>query len=204
MKKHIEWDKVSKDIEKINEIASKCSDSVQEKCFELLFNMQFGKSIMETDSDISQITPTIENAKATKEKTTESRKLPGNVLAMLKRNKLGHTSLEKLYLLDHDPIMSIYNLDASKLAPAQVNKTMMILLENAFTTNEFKAEYTEIRQTLQEEGLYDSNLTANLRKTKSYFKGSLVDKTGKISPTDIIELSGLGIKRLAELIQELG
>ena len=202
MVKEIEWNKVLKDIEKINEIVGKCSENVQEKCFELLFNMQYGHPITETTSDLTKMVTKKTEKETKKEQTTSEYKLPGNVLAMLRKNGLTKDNLEKIYMLDHEPILPTYNIDTRKMATAQFQRTLMVLLENALTTGYFKAEYAEVRDTCKEEGVYDSNFTANLRAKAKYFRGPITSKS--VNDTDVVELSGEGTTALAELIRELG
>lgn len=202
MSKDIEWDKVSKDVQKINEIVKNCSQNVQEKCFELLFNMRYGHSIIETPPDLSKMMAKKTKEETKEEQTTSEYKLPGNVLAMLRKNDLSKENLEKIFMVDHEPILPTYNIDTKRMSTAQIQRTLMVLLENALTTGYFKAAYSEIRDTCKEEGLYDGNFTANLRKKAKYFRGPITGKS--VKDTDIVELSGEGTTALAELIRELG
>ena len=49
---------------------------------------------------------------------------------------------------------------------------------------------------------YDGNFTANLRSRANFFRGPITGKS--VKDTDIVELSGEGLTKLAELIKELG
>jgi len=198
MKNDMNWEEIEKNIKQINKIVADCEEPVKERCFELLFGLKYGN-----------VTPTIDTPPVADEKIDalgqENRKpayeLPGNVLVLLRKNGLTEVDLEKLFMLGHEPILSIYKVDHSKMSQAQVQKTFMILLENALSTGQFRANYSEIRDTCKEEGLVDGNFTGNLKSRAEYFKGAITEKS--IDSNGVVELSGLGMIKLAEIIKQL-
>jgi hypothetical protein len=132
----------------------------------------------------------------------QNRKLPSNVLAFARRHKITIQDLEKLFLLDHEPLLPVYKIPAGNITQAQLYKVMMVLLENGLLNNQLSAPYPELRETVKEDGLFDGNFNKMLKRNHSLFKGA-VTKDG-IKETGTVELTGAGLARLAELIKELG
>ncbi len=194
-----DWQQLAATIEEINKVVRACPESVQEKCFELLFDLKIlGHKIQPIPLQGVQ---TAEEIKDGVKSPVPPYKLPGNVLVILKKNNLSEKDLEKLFMLDHQPILPIFKIDSSKLAVAQVQQVFMILLENALTTGQFKALYSDIRDACKDAGFHDSNFTANLKKHFESFKGTITEKT--IDENGTVELSPQGLSKLAEIIKQL-
>lgn len=192
-------------IKEINRVVETCPDSVKEKCFELLFKTVFSGSPFvqgsvykegpEMELDSKGDTPEIEEKKS-------SYKLPPNVLAFSRKYGLSATDLEKLFILDHEPLLPIYKINSQNIARAQLQKVMMVLLENGLLNNQIKAPYQELRESCKEDGLADSNFNKTLKKRHKLFKGAI--QSTKIIETGVVELTGDGYEKLAETIRELG
>lgn len=198
MEKELNWTQIEKEVEEINKIVKTCPEMVQEKCFELLFNLKCGV-ISKTPSKSIPVKEENDKQKEVKPKT--GYKLPGNVLVLLRKNGLSETDLEKLFMLDHKPILPLYKVDVSKMSQAQIQKVFMILLENALSTGQFKADYAEIRDACKEEGLFDGNFATNLKNRSDCFKGAITKKS--IDNSGTVELSGPGMIKVAEIIKQL-
>ena len=78
---------------------------------------------------------------------------------------------------------------------------MMVLLENGLLNGQFRAPYAELRDTVKEDGLYDGNFTTLLKRHHALFKGAISAKA--IDEAEVVELTGEGYERLAEIVKEL-
>jgi hypothetical protein len=189
-------------ITEINKIIATCPDTVKEKAFELLFRLLFDKPAPASHQKPSA--PKKEEAEGGGEKeppAPDGVKLPGNVLAFLRRHNVPREALDKLFMLDQTPHLQIYKIETSTTTKAQLQKVLMILLENAILSGSFKAPYKEIRESCKEAGLYDGNFNKTLKGNASLFKGAVT--ADKINDDAQLELTGEGQTRLAETIAEL-
>jgi hypothetical protein len=127
------------------------------------------------------------------------KKLPPNVMAFLRRQKLTPEELGKLFMLDHEPLLPVYKMPSGTIAKSQLTKVMMVILENGLLNNTLSASYSELRASVRDDGFFDGNFNKLFKK--DLFKG-----VGKDGVTDdaVIELSGPGMEKLAEVIKELG
>jgi len=187
----------------INKIVETCAEPVKEKAFELLFKLVFDGPAAGKHSKppTPEKTKTDDSEKRETPAAHEMVKLPGNVLAFLRRHSVQRETLDKLFMLDQTPHLPVYKIDASTTSKAQLQKVLMILLENAILSGSFKAPYKEIRASCKEVGLYDGNFNKTLKGNAGLFKGAVT--TDKINDDAELELTGDGQTRLAELIVEL-
>src|SRR5215469_10534518 len=119
------YKRAAEEIAQINAIVQTCPDAVKEKCFELLFGAVFSKLAPAAE-------PTEEKPAETKEdkpggdgaQAPPAKKLPTNVLAFTRKYGVSEAELGKLFMLDHEPLLPIYNLP-SRTAQAQLYKVMM-------------------------------------------------------------------------------
>jgi hypothetical protein len=191
-------------IAEINKIVATCPDAVKEKAFELLFGLLFANSAPASDQKPAR--PKKDEAEGGGEKKDpaigpDAVKLPGNVLAFLRRHNVPREALDQLFMLDQTPHLQIYKIETSTTSKAQLQKVLMILLENAILSGSFKAPYKEIRESCKEAGLYDGNFNKTLKGNASLFKGAVT--VDKINDDAELELTGEGQTRLAEIIAEL-
>jgi hypothetical protein len=110
--------------------------------------------------------------------------------------------IEKLFLLDHEPLLPVYKVPTGKMAHAQMCKVMMVLLENGLLNNQLSAPYPELRESVREDGFYDGNFNGQLKRNHSLFKGAITKD--RIKEEEVVELTGAGLERLAEIVKELG
>jgi hypothetical protein len=194
------------EIAEINAIVETCPDAVKEKCFELLFQAVFGahQAAPRRQEAASPTTDKPEKPADNQadEPSPKDKKLPPNVLAFMRRNGVTQQELEKLFMLDHEPLLPVYKIPPGKTAHAQLCKVMMVLLENGLLNNQLSAPYPELREAVKEDGLYDGNFNKSLKRNYALFKGAV---TGEgIAEDQNVELTGAGFERLAEIVKELG
>jgi hypothetical protein len=195
-------------IAEINSVVATCPEHLQEICFKMLFGLVFpGTStqplsatqrVDEKPLDGSEIT---KQAPGNGSKASVNSKLPGKIIAFMRRSGISEAMLEKLFILDHEPLLPIYRITTSVTAQAQLQKVMMVLLENGLLTNALKAPYAELRDTCKEEGLFDANFNKVLKRNANLFRGAITEN--KIDENGVVELSGAGLEHLANLVKEL-
>ncbi len=192
-------------IEEINTIVATCPEPLRQRCFELLFEEVF-KGAKRNAPEKSDRDEEADKGKPGHEKQPEKiqdlqKKLPPNVLAFTRRQNITTAELEKLFLIDHDPLLPVYKINTSKMATAQLQKVMMILLENGLLNNSLSAPYPELRDSIREDGLMDGNFNKMLKRNHDLFKGAITQAAIKEDQT--VELTGAGLERLGQIIKEL-
>ncbi len=197
----IDFAKAKADIKEIVEIVKTIPEPLQQRCFELLFEAAFTDKSAAARAKKEEAAAGDEDTRA-KTPPPAEKKLPPNVMAFMRRHSISQEELGKLFMVDHDPLLPVYTIPQGKMAKSQLTKVMMILLENALLNNTFTANYSELRDTVKEDGLYDGNFSAMLRSNSKLFKGAVT--ASKTDETGIVELSGEGMGRLAEVVKELG
>jgi len=202
-----DYKRAKQEIAEINAIVETCPEGVREKCFELLFHAVFNtRPPARIPHEEAAQTPPPKPDKPAEDHpadpTRKDRKLPPNVLAFARRHNITLEDLEKLFILDHEPLLPVYKIPAGKIVQAQLYKVMMILLENGLLNNQISAPYPELRESVKEDGLLDGNFNMNLKRNHSLFKGAITKD--EIKQADVVELTGAGMERLAEIVKELG
>src|SRR5262249_1334394 len=126
---------------------------------------------------------------------SSAKKLPSNVMAFMRRQNVSPEELGKLFMLDHDPLLPVYNIpNGGGMAKSQLTKVMMVILENGLLNNSLSASYGELRASVRDDGFFDSNFNKLFKR--DLFKG--VSKEG-VTDEAIIELSSTGMEKLAEV-----
>lgn len=192
------------EIAQINAIVETCPDVVKEKCFELLFGVVFGtvpppREQPKSADDFVALKP--DKEAAVTESSSGRRKLPPNVMSFTRRHDITLDQLEKLFILDHEPMLSIYKIPGGNTARSQLYKVMMVLLENGLLNNQMSAPYSELRENLREDGLFNGNFNKVLKRHHELFKGAVSKNT--ITESGTVELTGNGQMKLAEIVKEL-
>lgn len=192
----LDFAKAKADIAQIVEIVKTVPEALQQRCFELLFEAAFSNVKSAAEPKVEEQP---EAATETKPAAPSSKKLPPNVLAFLRRQKLEPEDLGKLFMLDHEPLLPVYKMPNGAIAKSQLIKVLMVILENGLLNNSLTATYAELRGSARDDGLFDGNFN-------KLFKRDLFKGVGKDGVTDdtLIELSGTGMDKLAEVIKELG
>jgi hypothetical protein len=192
-------------IDEIVKIVDTCPQPLHEKCFELLFGIVFAGVAQPADAspkplDFKASGTPAEDGTASQTPSSDY-KLPSNILALTRKYDVSTDMLQKLFILDHEPLLPIYKIRTKTTSTAQLQKVMMILLENGLLNNQLKANYTELRDTIKEAGLMDGNFNKALKANYRLFRGAVTKN--KIVETETIELTGEGYERLAEIVKEL-
>lgn len=195
----LDYKKAKSDITEIVEIVKTVPEGLQQRCFEMLFELAFaGKAAPKKDEEepagVKKKDEEPQNALAA------GRKLTPNVRSFCHRQQISDADIGKLFLFDQDPMLAVYKVPTANKAKGQLMKTLMVLLENALVNNTFSASYGEVREASREEGLYDSNFNQNLKNNAELFRGNL--KGGATDETTI-ELSAAGLDKLGEVVKEL-
>lgn len=192
-------------IVEIAKIAETCPESLREKCFELLFGIVFADmSSLPPKPAAESVSKTIEADDSLSVKSppvNSDYKPPANILVFTRKYEVSFESIQKLFILDHEPLLPVYKITSKIMATAQLQKVMMILLENGLLSNQLKAPYTELRDSIKEAGLMDGNFNKILKKNSILFRGAVTKD--KIIEGESIELTGPGYERLAQVIKEL-
>lgn len=191
----LDYVKAKADITEIVEIVKTVPESLQQRCFELLFEAVFSgaKPAVEPEAEAKE-EPTLEH-----KQPLSAKKLPPNVLAFMRRQNVSPEELGKLFMLDHDPLLPVYNVPTDGgIAKSQLTKVMMVILENGLLNNALSASYGELRSSVRDDGLYDGNFNKLFKR--DLFKGPSKDG---VADDTVIELSGTGMEKLAEIIKEL-
>jgi hypothetical protein len=192
----LDYVKAKADIAEIVEIVKTVPEALQQRCFELLFEAAFsnGKPAVEPKPEAKD-----EPTPVDKPQSPSAKKLPPNVLAFMRRQNVSPEELGKLFMLDHDPLLPVYKIPTDGgTAKSQLTKAMMVILENGLLNNSLSASYGELRSSARDEGFYDSNFNKLFKR--DLFKGASKDG---VADDTVIELSGTGMEKLAEVIKEL-
>lgn len=191
-----------KQIAEIVAVTETVPEPLREKCFELLFGAVFsGQAPPFSAERLTPDKPDLAPPQDEPPQSREGKKLPPNVLAFARRQNVSPEELGKLFLLDHEPLLPIYKLPQGKTSQAQLYKVMMVLLENGLLNNSLSAPYSELRENVREDGLFDGNFNGLLKRNHALFKGAITKDS--IKETEPIELTGAGMEKLAAIIKEM-
>ncbi len=196
----IDFAKVKGDIAQIIDIVKTVPEALQQRCFELLFEAAFAEP-----HSVRADSPPKGNAGESGSKeipAVSDKKLPANVMAFAVRNEVTKEQLEKLFMLDHQPLLPIYKIPTGNIAKSQLTKVLMILLENGLLNNALTAQYSEVREAVKDDGFYDGNFNKVLKRNHALFRGAISEDS--IDESGVVELTGAGMEKLAEVVKELG
>src|SRR5712664_1802412 len=94
------------DIAQIVEIVKTVPEPLQERCFELLFETVFHGSRNRHEGPVEKVS---EGRDEPQEKPTpplvQEKKLPPNVLVLMRRHGISSDQLGKIFMLEHEPIL---------------------------------------------------------------------------------------------------
>jgi hypothetical protein len=195
--------KAKTDIAAIVEIVKTVPEALQQRCFEMLFAAVFSETSAPADPPANpprEPAAKVEEEQSAKTPLSEKRLSP-NVLAFARRQNVSQEELGKLFMLEHDPLLPIYKIPQGNVAKSQLTKVLMLLLENGLLNNSLTASYRELRESARDDGLFDSNFNKIFKRNSEFFKGAAL-KDG-INDDVVVELSGTGMEKLAEIVREL-
>lgn len=177
-------------LKEITELAESVPDPFKLKCFELILMHKLSAEPGLSDEENS---PKEEPKKVFPEQTFI---VPIDVKAFLSQYSLNENVINKLYFIEGNNIRPIYTLKVHKKARAQIQHALLLALENALISQEFKFNTDTLRQRCKDLKCLDTaNFTAILKKNSSLFK-SLDDEEAVFLSTD-------GKAELADVIEEL-
>lgn len=178
-------------IEQLKEI-SNLSESVPEpfrlKCFELLLSDYLSKETNFSEKDTKE---------DVHKKTSEHKVfiIPIDVKAFLNQYTIDESILKKLFFIENNEICPIYELSIHKKAKAQMAHALIMSLENALLSGEFKFSVAALRQRCNDRKCFDTaNFQAILKKNKNLFKS--------LNPEKDVYLSADGKAELADVLEE--
>jgi hypothetical protein len=121
--------------------------------------------------------------------------LPIDVKAFLNQYSLEESILQKLFLIEGSEIRPVYKLNIHKKAKAQMSHALLLALENALSSGEFKFAVDALRQRCIEQKCYDKpNFMAVLDRNKNLYKS--------YDPKKDIHLSTDGKAELADVFEQ--
>jgi len=176
-------------LKEIADLAKSVPEVFQLKCFDLLLSHYLSGQVVKHDT-----------VKIPPEMKRESRRqpfvLPIDIKAFLNQYTLDVAVLNKLYYTEGKNIRPVYKLKVHKKATAQIQHALLMALENAFTSGEFKFNIKTLRQRCRDLKCIDSaNFTAILRKNAALFKNLSLDDE------ESVFLSSEGKAKLADIIE---
>ena len=193
--------KAKGDIAQIVDIVKAVPETLQQRCFELLFEAAFAES-HSVPANLPPKEKVGESVGSKENVAIPDKKLPANVMAFAVRNGVAKEQLEKLFMLDHQPLLPIYKIPTGNIAKSQLTKVQMILLENGLLNNALTAPYSELREAVKDDGFYDGNFNKVLKRNHAFFRGAISEDS--IDESGVVELTGAGMEKLAEVVKELG
>lgn len=120
--------------------------------------------------------------------------LPIDVKAFLTQYDLDTDSLWRVFLADAGQVRPLYQLEATKKVDAQIQHALMMALENALQTGEFKVGVEALRTRCQERKSYDpKNYLRNFRTRAELFRA--------VEGVEELVLSPVGKSELADLLE---
>ena len=116
-----------KQIEEIVKIVEVCPEPLKETCFKLLFNLAFSNATPATPPAPAPNaalapsgTPAAEQAKPAAS-SDSGYKLASNMLAFTRKYEVSAEMLQKLFILDHEPLLPVYKITTKVTATAQLD-----------------------------------------------------------------------------------
>jgi hypothetical protein len=178
-------------LKQIADLANGVPPEYRAKCFELLLSHALG-SLPTPDAGGGPKAPVPPSLPITAKPFV----LPIDVKAFLSQYTLDEAILWKLFLVEGKEIRPIYHLKTTKKATVQIQYALLMALENALTTGEFKVEIEALRTRCTEQKSYDSvNFMTILKNNQNNFKSVNKDEPLVLSPE--------GKSGLADVIEEL-
>lgn len=204
-----DYSKIIPLIPAIKKVANEFEGEDRKAVLELLIRDALGKTASEIVSESRQISapnpPQQEINQANKElwelpTTGHANQIYGKldtskIEAFMKRHSISQSDLEKLFLQSDEKVERLYaTLNTTKKSEAQVRVALLKCLSNAIQSRGFMATMEDVMSECKEFGIYDTNLSKNLKSRQRLF--AVLDKKE-------VRLNAEGEKELAELVKEL-
>jgi hypothetical protein len=177
-------------LKEITALAESVPEAFRLKCFELLLTHFLAGDQTATEKKI----PAKGDAQV-KDGSKTDFILPIDVKAFLNQYSLDESTLQKLFLIEGPEIRPVYKLTIHKKAKAQMSHALLLALENALSSGEFKFSVDALRQRCIDQKCYDKpNFMAVLDRNKNLYKS--------YDPKKDIQLSTEGKAELADVFEQ--
>jgi len=181
-------------IKEFIEIAEKQPEMYRVKCFEILLTnyLTSGKTSLGLGNDQQ-----LDKGQLVPEQPVKKFVIPIDVRAFLQQYTLSEDNIQKLFLIEGEEIRSIYTIETTKKADAQMQIALLTALENALKPNgKFEFSVENVRVRCNDHKVYDAtNFKTNFKNKKKLFKD--------LDDEENVELSPDGKAELAEVILEI-
>ena len=178
-------------LKEIVQLSKSVPDEFQAKCFEILLTYALRPApIRETVEP--HLRPEGEEASEFEPEFV----IPIDVKAFLTQYGLSPQLLWKVFLVESGEVRPVYQLKTTTKSEAQLHHALMMALENALLTGEFKAKVEAVRERCQDRKSYDSNnFLRNFRSRDALFRDA--------EDTEELALTPEGKAELADLLEDL-
>jgi len=181
----MDYKKLESELKNITNLVEKVPEKFKEKTYEMLLK----KLLNEQDGEVE-----------TKGETTTSSSIviPVEVKGLLKKHSILEKDLEKIFFIEKNQVVPIYELPTDRKATSQTHLSLLIALENSLNEKDGKLEFSveNVRQGCRDRKCYDSkNFNSNFKKNSGNF--------GTFDDPEHVSLSKDGKDELAKTILEL-
>ena len=177
-------------LKEITTLAESVPEAFRLKCFELLL-----AHALAGDQPSREKKEHPKEGEMKKTPGTTNFILPIDVNAFLNQYSLEDAILQKLFFIEGSEVRPVYTLNIHKKAKAQMSHALLMALENALSTGEFKFTIEALRQRCIDQKCYDKpNFMAVLERNKSLYKS--------YDPKKDIFLSTDGKGELADVLEQ--
>ncbi len=192
-------------------LAKECPESLQAKCFELLFAdhlQQLRPKVASLVEDAKPSKPTGDDAKkggedkkASQQEDIAESDLHVKARQFLKKSSLTIEHINQLFYKEEGNFLPLYDdLKTTKASESQIRIALLHSLLQGMHTGDFEFNGESVRGEAQVRKCYDGpNFVTHFKNSKELFDG--FSKYSKTSPT--IKLSTDGKAKLAEVIKDL-
>ncbi len=182
----------SEELQEIVELANGVPEVYREKCFELLLGHAL-RAAQSSNLAPPSVPLAIPQAPAPAGKLFV---LPIDVKAFLSQYGLDESVPWMFFIAEGQEIRSIYKLKTTKKATAQIQHALMMTLENALSSGQFRVDIEALRSRCNDQKCYDGpNFMKNIKDKANLFKPIADDEPLSLSPD--------GKSELADLIEQL-
>ena len=172
---------IEKTLEEILTLVKKCPPSLQEKCFEVLFEYYFSRKRIASKegeggaADKGSSTPekNMQNDNSSADESIRLSDLHAQVRKLISdANGLTIESINNLFYRENEEFQPLYDdLRTNKMADSQIRLTLLESLRNAMHNGEFKVSSDNVRELCEtHKCLSKSNFATTFKTHKNLFK----------------------------------
>ncbi len=187
-----DYERLKNELGEIVQLLESVPDRYRDRCFELLLT----RLLSESGSATSLEPP----PPPADEQAAGKLVIPAKVRAFVQRHAITEDQLRALVLLENGDVHFIREPEGAKVAPGQIQWSLLLALKSALLGGEMSADPEAVRSICIEKGLYDkANFAANFKKPANK---ALFQKVPQ-SQGEAVKLSADGEKKLADLVKSL-